>query len=179
MIIIFVIIIMIAIIITIITWRHNSALNFLAQTFQTIESSKFYVDLPAYLSPCIVTGDSLRPDLLLLISPNNCLYILELTVGFETNLNSNSHRKEEKYRSLLKDFNCDYRQIQFVNLSMSCIGIFGQSSDSFLEMYKRIGIDQSHLNYILNKISSIIIRTTYYIFCSRNKPWSNPKFLSY
>ena len=156
----------------------NSALNFLAQTFQAIGSSKLYVDLPAYLSLCIVTGDSLRPDLLL-ISPNNCLNILELTVGFETNLDINSHRKEEKYRPLLKDLNCDYRQVQFVSLSISCLGIFGQSSDSFLEMCKCIGIDQSYLNYILNKISSIIIRTTYYIFCSRNKPWSNPELFSY
>ena len=125
----------------------------------------------------IVTGDSLRPDLLL-ISPNNCLYILKLTVGFETNLDINSHRKEEKYRPLLKDLNCDYRQVQFFNLFMSCLGIFGQSSNSFLEMCKCIGIDQSHLNYILNKISSIIIHTTYYIFCLRNKPWSNPELLS-
>ena len=128
-----------------------------------IRFSKLYVNLPAYLSPCIVTGDSLCPGLLL-ISPNNCLYILELTVGFETNLDINSHCKEEKYLPLLKDLNCDYRQVQFVNLSMSCLGIFGQSSDSFLEMCKCIGINQSHLNYISNKISSIIIRTTYYIF---------------
>ena len=28
----------------------------------------------------------------------------------------------------------------------------------------------SHVNYVFNKISSIIIRTKYYIFCSRNKP---------
>ena len=76
------------------TWRHNSALNFLAQTFQAIGSSKLYVDLPVYLSPCIVTGDSLRPGLLL-ISPNNCLYILDVTVGFEKNLDINSHRKEK------------------------------------------------------------------------------------
>ena len=160
------------------TWRHNSAVNFLAQIFQAIRPSKLYVDLPAYLSPCIVTGDSLRPDLLL-ISPNNCLYILKLAVGFETNLNNNSHRKEEKYRPLLKDLNCDHRQVQFVNLSMSCLGIFGQSSDSFLEMCKRIGIEQSNLNYILTKISPTIIRTAYCIFCSRNKPWSNPGLLSY
>ena len=36
---------------------------------------------------------------------------------------------------------CDYRQVQFVNLSMSCLGIFRQSSDSFLEMCKCIGIE--------------------------------------
>ena len=127
------------------TWRRNSALNFLAQTFQAIGSCKLYVHVPANLSPCIATGDSLRPKLPL-ISPNKCLYILELTVGFETNLNINSYRKEEKYGPLLKDLNCNC----FVNLSMSCIGIFGQSSDSFMEMCRRIGIDQSHLKYILN-----------------------------
>ena len=137
-----------------------------------------YVDRPGYLSPCIVTGDSLCPDLLL-ISPDNCLYILDLTVGFKTNLNNNSQRKEERYRPLLKDLNSDYRQIRFVYLSMSCTGIFGQSSDSLLEMYKCIEINQSHLNYTLTKISSIIIRTIYYIFCSRNKPWSNPELHSY
>jgi len=42
-------------------WRHNSALRFLAQTFQSVNSSKKV----RYLSPCIITGDSLRPDMLL------------------------------------------------------------------------------------------------------------------
>ena len=46
-------------------WRHKSALRFLAQTFQSVSSSKFYVDLPGYLSPCTITGDRLRPDMLL------------------------------------------------------------------------------------------------------------------
>ena len=99
--------------------------------------------------------------------------------GFETNLNNNSHRKEEKYRLFLKDLNSDYRQVRFFNLPMSRIHVFGQSSDSFLEMCKCIEIDQSHLNCILTKVSSIIIRIIYYIFCSRNKPWSNPELLSY
>ena len=72
------------------TWRHNSALCFLAHTFQSVNSSKLYVDLPGYLSPCIITGDSLRPDILL-STIDNRLYIIELTVGFETNLANNAH----------------------------------------------------------------------------------------
>ena len=66
------------------TCRHNSALCFLTQTFQSAKSSKLYVDLPGYQSPWIITGDSLRPDMLL--STVDKLYIIELTVGFETNL---------------------------------------------------------------------------------------------
>jgi hypothetical protein len=34
---------------------------------------------------------------------NKILYILELTVGFETNLKTNSDRKHEKYLTLITD----------------------------------------------------------------------------
>ena len=47
-----------------------------------------YVDLPGFITPSVITGDELRPDLLLAIE-NKLLYILELTVGFETNLKIN------------------------------------------------------------------------------------------
>ena len=158
------------------TWRHNSALRFLAQTLQFVNSSKLYVDLPGYLSPCIITGDSLRPDMIL--STVDKLYIIELTVGFETNLANNARRKELKYRSLVTDLSNDYHSIEFINLSISCLGIFGQSSESFLTMCTKLGFDNQHLNFIISKLSTIAIRTTYYIFCMRNKPWCNPELLS-
>ena len=75
-------------------------LKFLAQTLPSLKPSKLYVDLPGYLSPSILTGESLRPDMLLSIE-DKCLYIIELTVGFETNLERNAERKgkqsENKY----------------------------------------------------------------------------------
>jgi hypothetical protein len=43
------------------------------------ERSKLYVDLPVFITPSIITGDQLRPDLLLAIE-NKVLYVLELTV---------------------------------------------------------------------------------------------------
>ena len=159
------------------TWRHNSALKFLAETLQSIQHAKLYVDLPGYLSPCIVTGNSLRPDILL-STADNILYIIELTVGFETNLNNNAHRKELKYRPLLSDLATDYKEIKFVNLCISCLGIFGTSSNSFLKMCNDSGIDTHHLNFIISKLSTIVIRTTYYIFCMRNKPWCDPELLT-
>ena len=114
------------------TWRHNSALSFIAQTLQPIKSAKLYVDLPGYLSPFTITGDNLRPDITL-STANNVLYILEVTMGFETNLSNNAGRKELKYRLLLTDFANDYKQIKFINFSISSLGIFGTCSDSFLE----------------------------------------------
>ena len=160
------------------TWRHNTVLKFLAQTLPSLQPSKLFVDLPGYLSPSIVTGESLRPDMLLSIE-DKCLYIIELTVGFETNLERNAERKEIKYRPLLKQFENKYRKTKFINLSTSSLGMFGQASESFFDMCKELGIEQSHLNYIAIEMTTIIIRTTYYIFCMRNKPWTDPELLSY
>ena len=105
------------------TWRHNSALKFLAETVQTIQYTKLYVNLPGYLSPCIVTGNSLRPDILP-STADNIMYIIELTVGFETHLNNNAHRKELKYRPLLSELATDYKEIKFINLCISCFWYF-------------------------------------------------------
>ena len=49
-----------------------------------------------------ITGDNLRPYVLL-STVDNILYILELTVRFETNINNNANRKELRYRPLLAD----------------------------------------------------------------------------
>ena len=83
-------------------------LKFLAQTLPPLQPSKLYADLPGYLSPSILTGENFRPDMLLNIE-DKCLYIIELTVGFETDLERNAERKEIKYRPLLKQFGNKYR----------------------------------------------------------------------
>ena len=128
-------------------------------------------------SPSLVTGDDLRPDMLI-STPSNTLYVRELSVGFEANLDNNADRKFSKYRYLLNDLTSKYRHVKFVNLSIGSLGIFGQSCDSFIQMCSDLTIDKAHTNYIITKLSTIIIRKTYYTFCMRNKPWTNPDLLS-
>ncbi|CAB4037677.1 Hypothetical predicted protein, partial [Paramuricea clavata] len=82
------------------TWRHDSVLNFIAQTLQPVNNCNLFVDLPGYKSPSIVTGDTFRPDLLLSIN-SDCLYILELSVGYESNLQTNVDRKRRRYEDLI------------------------------------------------------------------------------
>ena len=80
-------------------WRHNSLLLFLTKTFMKTEGVEIYSDLDDYRSPSIITGELLRPDLLKI--SKGALYVLELTVGFETNLYNNSVRKHNKYKDLI------------------------------------------------------------------------------
>ncbi len=77
------------------TWRHDSVLNFIAQTLQPINNSTLFVDLPGYNNPSVLTSDTFRPDLLLSFS-TDCLYILELTVGYESNLENIMLIEKEK-----------------------------------------------------------------------------------
>ena len=70
------------------TWRHNSVLLYLDKTFSSLSNCLLYADLPSVLFPSVITGDSLRPDLVLILN-NSTRYILELTLGFESNMQIN------------------------------------------------------------------------------------------
>jgi hypothetical protein len=134
-----------------------------------------YVDLPGFISPSVITGDELRPDLLLTIE-NKILYILELTVGFETNLKTNSDRKHEKYLTLITDQENIYDEVKFVNVSISSLGVFGESTNTLFDMLHDLKYDEQRIKYVKKKIIATCIRTSYYIFCRQNKDWNNPEF---
>ena len=139
-----------------------------------INESTIYADIPGYLSQSIITGESLPPDLLLKIN-NNYLYILELTVGFEFNLDTNATRKHSKYASLLSGLERQFKCVSFGKPSMSSLGFFGNSCNSFFKMCNSLSFDQQQKRYLISKLSNIVIHTTYYIFCCKNKPWTNPE----
>ena len=160
------------------TWRHDSILLFIAKSFQSLQLAKIFADIPGYISPSVLTGDDLRPDLLISIS-EEWLYILELTVGFESNLSTNAERKAQKYRDLVLQQSHKYANVKFINLSMSALGIFDKSTSDFLDMLTDLHFDTATKNYIERKLTTIAIRTSYYIFCGRNKEWPNPELLSY
>ena len=160
------------------TWRHDSILNFIATNLQTIRNSSLYVDLAGYKSPSIITGETYRPDLLLSVS-NECLYIVELTVGYESNLYNNVKRKQSKYSELIREQNEKFKSVKFVNLSISSLGVFANECSTFIEMLHDLGIEHNHEKYIIRRMTTIAIRTTYYIFCCRNKEWSSPELLTF
>ncbi len=80
------------------TWRHNSVLNFIASSLKSAKHSNLYADLPGYISPAVLTGNELRPDLLITLE-NKCIYILELTVGFESNFSLMLHAKDRNMKN--------------------------------------------------------------------------------
>ena len=98
--------------------------------------------MPIYprLSPSLISGDSLRPYFHLLTG-NNAFLILELTLGFERNIQANSIRKTNKYTPLLQDLSSSYNKVIFINVSMGALCVMGSSCDSFLTLLKDMNFE--------------------------------------
>ena len=72
-----------------------------------------------------------------------------------------------------------YRKINFVNISVGALGILESTSDSILCIMKELGIDNRTQNVITKKITNIVVRCKNFVFCRRNKTWTNPELLTF
>ena len=158
-------------------WRHDSVLLAISSFLKSLDGIQTYCDIESFLSPSILTGDTYRPDMA--VVRDNVVYILELTVGFETNIQKNSSRKRMKYTDLLCDLSHKFKDVKFTNLSMGSAGIIGSDDFTLGTMLASLGLDTKETSYLIKKISSVVIRSSYYIFCKRNKEWEQPELLSW
>ena len=107
------------------------------------------------------------------------IYVLELTVRFESNLNNNAVRKKEKYLKLIKEMSRNYKFVKFVNLTISSLGVFSDKYSTFSDMINDAGIDKKQQLYKIKKMINITIRATHYIFCGRNRNWDSPDVMQF
>ena len=129
------------------------------------------------------------------------LYILELTVGFESNLEVNSTRKSAKFNNnynnnfnyfrtvthlavlvykgpsiflpLIQTLKATDWEVKFINVSMVALGALDKPCDFLLAMLNDLDTIYNLKNRIIPKIMNISIRCTYYIISRRNKDWTD------
>ena len=159
------------------TWRHDSVLLNIAKSIPRDQNITLYVDLDMFASPSIISGDEQRPDMI--IKRNNDLWILELSVGFETNLEKNRNAKNLRYNTLIQRLKTTYRKVKFINLSLGAIGVYSKAQHTLSDLLSDLEVDKAHSSYLVSKISNVCIRITYYLFCLRGKDWTDPPLLSW
>ena len=137
---------------------------------------KIHCDIEGYINPLVIIGDENRPDMIV-TQNKSTIFVLELTVGFETNLDYNTKLNASKYREMLKSPENKFEKVNFVNLSMGALGIVGAHS-SVTNILKALGFQQQEIACSIKKVMCCCIRGTHYVFCMRNKAWSQPSFLS-
>ena len=109
------------------TWRHNSVLKASASFLLPRGIGELYVDLEGFRSPSEVTGDSKRPDMLI-VRPDGTLYLVQLTVCYETNMPKNAQIKSNRYETTIEHLKSSFTCVKFVNLVVSALGIFYKDS---------------------------------------------------
>ena len=111
----------------------------------TCDGITVYSDLPEYKNPSILTGD----DYILFIKENT-LFIIELSVRFETNIQNNTENKEKCYLPLITPLLSKYNEIEYVNLSMGALGTFGKSCSNFKSTLYKAGLEKNDVSLLLS-----------------------------
>ena len=113
-------------------------------------------------------------------SPSNSIFLVELTVGFETRIRDNAVQKLSHYKDSGNHLKNHYNYVKFINLSIGAIGVVGMSSRCFYDLLMNgLKPDETHKNFLVRKIISCCIRTAYYFFCMKGKEWPQPQLLSW
>ena len=158
-------------------YRHDSIVTNLVKTIKPADGRIVYADIENYANPSTVTGEEYRPDIL--VTDKNKITMIELTVGFETNIETNTKKKADKYEPLIQQLKATGNTIEYVNLSMGAIGTYGHSCSNLKKTLLNLGVSSLETDYVTRKLVNVCIRCTYYIFCMRNKEWSNPDLMNW
>ena len=160
------------------SWRHDSIIVNMAKFITALKNVQVFADFDQYTSPSMITGEDLRPDLVV-VHQSKDIYVLELTVGFEPYIQKNAARTYEKYETVLEELKLLYNGVTFINLSMGACGVIGASAVDFPSMLTKLGCEKKQLDYLMAKLCNICLRCTYYIFCMRDQPWQSPELLQW
>ena len=67
---------------------------------------------------------------------NSTLYLVELTVCYETNMPKNTQIKSNCYETTIEHLKPSFTCIKFVNLVVSALGIFYKDSKTLITMFE-------------------------------------------
>ena len=155
-------------------WRHNSVLNCIVYYLSSIIAStrRLYAELPGYESTEGLFTSNKRPDLA--FATVSKMYIIELTVCFETNLISSREYKVNRYAQLKESCIEKNREVELIFIEISSLGFYTEHISVFKRFLKDLNLDSSR---ILDKCIETCIRCSYYIYNRRLKEWTSPGLL--
>ena len=146
--------------------RHDRILDLinLPATFH------FTVDLTdhTYRFPCHITITTLRPDLVLWSDSSRQLYIVELTICYETGFTEAAERKMRRYLDMAEDAQRQGYHAKIIPIQMGSRGVV---QDTGLEELRGClkPISQRTWQAFLTKLASATIEESHRIWCDRNK----------
>ena len=163
-------------------WRHDSVIYFILETLKQNkpDNLEIYGDVEGHKCNggtipvnIVVTGQ--RPDIVIIDNTTKTVWLWELSVSFETNIEQAHTRKKVKYTQLESDiedagFSC--RNIPFEVGSRGHLTLDNRSNLTILHSLTR---PKMKLKTFLQIISKISLLCSYSIYVTRNdRGWTDP-----
>ena len=158
------------------TWRHNSVLYKLYHYISALSSqtnTNVFVDWLGHDSPALFFN-SYRPDLL--IVSGGKITAIELSICFETNFSKARSYKQNKYKNLKADLCKPCNSFKVIFVEFSTLGVPSKYTSDLVKYLKPHGVNTDRM---IKKCMEVCMRASYYIFCRRNKRWTNPDILNF
>ena len=157
------------------TWRHDSVLHTMAYHLKGLVAKGYelFVDIPEYKTPGNLFN-SQRPDIAL--KHGNNVYVIELTICFETNFEKSRNYKKTRYEHLELNLKDSKNILRIFYIEFSSLGFSSPSIIELTRLLRELHIDVKRMIEIS---SEVCIRTSYYIFNRRDKEWTTPDTLKY
>ncbi|CAB4015646.1 Hypothetical predicted protein [Paramuricea clavata] len=135
-------------------------------------------DIDGFANPSVITDLDDRPYMLVLNNTKDTICVIELTVGFETNITKNCKRKAARYKDICGSLRPRFRKVKYFNLSMGAIGMISKECKDFYKFLDEdMLLEAPQKTYLVKKFIGCCIRTTYYLFCMKDKQWDTPELL--
>ena len=94
-------------------------------------------------------------------------------------MEGNSKRKRDKYKTLMSNLLPKNNDVRYVNVSMRACGVIEKDGRNFFEILRYIRVPENEILFLTKRITNICIRSSYYIFCRRNREWPSPELLNF
>lgn len=166
------------------TWRHDSVLNKIVEFVNNTEAKHILVnsdlgDKPWTIPPDILATSD-RPDLVVLDLTNKCVSILELTVPYESNINSSHQYKCHKYAHLCVDLQNLGFSVKYFAFEIGCRAFISESNSkrlyAFLKSITGLKFNSRDFRSFKSSLCKTAITSSFVIFKARFcKSWITPQ----
>ena len=150
--------------------RHDAVLSVLASVIQETLSSPttFTVDIgDQYNFPLHITPTDLQPDMVWWNDTVKSLYLMELTVCFESNFDDAAKRKLSKYNELSEQAKHNGYSTTLLAIQMGSRGV--PDYPSFQRLAKETGMSREQLSRLIKNATKAALTESYSIWCFRNR----------
>ncbi len=154
------------------TWHHDSILNKITEFVNQVNDSNLIINVDLGEKPWTIPPDLLvtsdRPDLVVIDNIKIWIWILELTVPFENNVNRNHEYKCHKYGRLCIDHQRLCFNVKYFAIEIGCRAVISDNNSKCLyAFYKSIrGLKFNNRDFwhLKMSFSKTVITSSFVIF---------------